>query len=138
MWRQLNGIGGGRAAGFGPNRVRSLADGIAQALRRYLDQPKHFHALTPEDEEALTFSLQMPSSAGSNGSPVAEAAPPVPLLPEMQPAAESGNDAPSGADKPAKLDVHQVGDICPECGAAAVVYTEGCARCYACGYSECK
>jgi len=138
VWRQLNGIGGGRAAGFGPNRVRSLADGIAQALRRYLDQPKHFHALTPEDEEALTFSLQMPSSAGSNGSPVAEAAPPVPLLPEMQPAAESGNDAPSGADKPAKLDVHQVGDICPECGAAAVVYTEGCARCYACGYSECK
>lgn len=138
VWRQLNGIGGGRAAGFGPNRVRSLADGIAQALRRYLDQPKHFHVLTPEDEEALTFSLQMPPSAGSNGSPVAEAARPVPLLPEMQPSAESGNDAPSGADKPAKLDVHQVGDICPECGAAAVVYTEGCARCYACGYSECK
>ena len=35
--RQLSGIGGGRSLGFGPNRVRSLPDGIAQALEKYLD-----------------------------------------------------------------------------------------------------
>ncbi|RLC66037.1 MAG: ribonucleoside reductase class II [Chloroflexi bacterium] len=29
------------------------------------------------------------------------------------------------------------GDLCPECGHAAVVNTEGCRRCYSCGYSEC-
>ena len=31
----------------------------------------------------------------------------------------------------------KVGDLCPECGAAAVVNEEGCRKCYACGYSEC-
>ena len=35
---QLAGIGGGRSLGFGPNRVRSLPDGIAKALDEYLAQ----------------------------------------------------------------------------------------------------
>lgn len=30
-----------------------------------------------------------------------------------------------------------IGDLCPECGEAAVVNEEGCRKCYACGYSEC-
>jgi len=34
--RQLQGIGGGRSLGFGPNRVRSLPDGVSQALDAYL------------------------------------------------------------------------------------------------------
>ncbi len=34
---QLTGIGGGRSLGFGPNRVRSLPDGVAQALAEYLN-----------------------------------------------------------------------------------------------------
>jgi ribonucleoside-diphosphate reductase alpha chain len=33
---QLQGIGGGRALGFGPERVRSLPDGIARVLAEYL------------------------------------------------------------------------------------------------------
>ncbi len=33
---QLHGIGGGRALGFGPERVRSLPDGIARVLAEYL------------------------------------------------------------------------------------------------------
>ena len=33
---QLAGIGGGRSMGFGPQRVRSLPDGIAQVLSEYL------------------------------------------------------------------------------------------------------
>ena len=36
VWRQLSGIGGGRPLGFGPNRVRSLPDGVAQAIEEYL------------------------------------------------------------------------------------------------------
>jgi ribonucleoside-diphosphate reductase alpha chain len=35
--RQLSGIGGGRSLGFGTNRVRSLPDGLAQALGQYLE-----------------------------------------------------------------------------------------------------
>jgi ribonucleoside-diphosphate reductase alpha chain len=39
--RQLSGIGGGRPLGFGPNRVLSLPDGVAQALAAYLgDTPE--------------------------------------------------------------------------------------------------
>ncbi len=36
--RQLEGIGGGRSLGLGPNRVRSLPDGVAQVLHEYLHQ----------------------------------------------------------------------------------------------------
>ena len=44
IWRQLSGIGGGRSLGFGPNRVRSLPDGVAQALAQYLETSEHVHA----------------------------------------------------------------------------------------------
>ena len=33
--------------------------------------------------------------------------------------------------------VIKIGDLCPECGEAAVVNEEGCRKCYACGHSEC-
>jgi ribonucleoside-diphosphate reductase alpha chain len=43
MVRQLSGIGGGRPLGFGPNRVLSLPDGLAQAMAQYLgDTPEAF------------------------------------------------------------------------------------------------
>ena len=29
------------------------------------------------------------------------------------------------------------GDLCPDCGEAAVVNEEGCRKCYSCGFSEC-
>ena len=38
--QQLNGIGGGRSMGFGPNRVRSFPDGVSQVLQDYIDQRK--------------------------------------------------------------------------------------------------
>ena len=128
--RQLGGIGGGRSAGFGPNRVRSLPDGIAQAIKRYLEQtPGDISEAEPGEKHA--FTLNLPSlldgdeNHGNHGSPKLEP------LPAVQTA--GGQKA-----EEKRLDITQVGDICPECGAAAVVYTEGCARCYACGYSECK
>lgn len=31
----------------------------------------------------------------------------------------------------------RIGDLCPECGEAALVNEEGCRKCYACGFSEC-
>lgn len=31
----------------------------------------------------------------------------------------------------------RIGDLCPDCGQAALVNEEGCRKCYACGYSEC-
>ncbi len=93
--RQLLGIGGGRPLGFGPNRVRSLPDGVGQVLDEYLRD-----------------SLMLPETSASAEDVGAASAPEQPVLP-------------------------RIGDLCPECGEAAVVNEEGCRKCYACGYSEC-
>ncbi len=55
---QLAGIGGGRSLGFGPNRVRSLPDGIAKALDDYLYQQhweKEHPVVEREPKEQLTI-----------------------------------------------------------------------------------
>lgn len=46
---QLGGIGGGRSLGFGPNRIRSLPDGIAKALDEYL-YIRHWENEVPAEE----------------------------------------------------------------------------------------
>ncbi|HJS19140.1 MAG TPA: adenosylcobalamin-dependent ribonucleoside-diphosphate reductase [Anaerolineales bacterium] len=98
--RQLSGIGGGRSLGLGPNRVRSLPDGIGQVLELYLREKS---GALPAVEE---------KSNGGSGHKIEE---------EME---------------AASLKV-KIGDLCPECGEAAVVNEEGCRKCYACGFSEC-
>ncbi len=110
MYRQLAGIGGGRSLGFGPNRVRSLPDGLAQILEDYL---RHRAERLLADVPANTAELH----PGDNGSKPGEALTPPPA-PHNQP-------------------LLKIGDLCPECGQAAVVNEEGCRKCYACGYSEC-
>ncbi len=58
--RQLSGIGGGRSLGFGPNRVRSLPDGVGQVLDEYLKGRKthQLDADTPtEAMDAVTSGL---------------------------------------------------------------------------------
>lgn len=51
--RQLAGIGGGHPTGFGPNRVLSLPDGLAQALAAYLGE-------TPVSEPPWAKAAQQP------------------------------------------------------------------------------
>ncbi len=101
VFRQLAGIGGGRSLGFGPNRVRSLPDGVAHALDDYLTQFV---------DSEISASVRL--NTDGNG-----------FHPEGEP--------PSGQS------MLKIGDLCPECGQAAVVNEEGCRKCYSCGYSEC-
>jgi ribonucleoside-diphosphate reductase alpha chain len=100
VFRQLAGIGGGRSLGFGPNRVRSLPDGVSHALDEYLTQ-------YADEEAGVAIHLN------GNG-----------FHPE-----ETGviHEQP----------MMKIGDLCPECGQAAVINEEGCRKCYSCGYSEC-
>ncbi len=99
VFRQLKGIGGSRTYGFGPNRVSSLPDGVAQVLGEYLDN-------TNQDHE----------------------------MPNHNPLTNGHSDP----DEPKSVvDIHKVGDICPECGQASVINEEGCRKCYSCSYSEC-
>lgn len=115
IWRQLSGIGGGRSLGFGPNRVRSLPDGVAQALAEYLNNTGSGDEIkNEEDHENYEFE--------DNGHlPMEEITLSPTLEEEIQP-------------EQAFL---KIGDLCPECGQAAVINEEGCRKCYTCGYSEC-
>ncbi len=46
-------------------------------------------------------------------------------------------EPPDGERGAEQLALFPTGDLCPECGHAALVNEEGCRRCYACGHSEC-
>jgi ribonucleoside-diphosphate reductase alpha chain len=105
--KQLSGIGGGRSLGFGPNRVRSLPDGVAQTLAEYL-----------EDSEEYQEAAAISGNGGYDKRPIRPS---------------DIAEKPISAAQPA----FKVGDLCPECGQAAVVNEEGCRKCYSCGYSEC-
>jgi ribonucleoside-diphosphate reductase alpha chain len=103
--RQLLGIGGGRSLGLGPNRVRSLPDGIGQVLDMYLREKSGALPVIEEKKNgnggANLVGHKIEDEAEANFMPM------------------------------------KIGDLCPECGEAAVVNEEGCRKCYACGYSEC-
>lgn len=62
VMEQLAGIGGGRSLGFGPNRVRSLPDGIAKALDDYLYQ-QHWQKETPSPEPLPKEQMSIPGIA---------------------------------------------------------------------------
>jgi ribonucleoside-diphosphate reductase alpha chain len=116
IWRQLSGIGGGRSLGFGPNRVRSLPDGVAQALAEYLENTDAEHASGSAEGAAAEESEH-----GGNGFHL-----------RSESAFSAGKDAYGGEGLR-----NRIGDLCPECGQASVVNEEGCRKCYSCGYSEC-
>ncbi len=113
IYRQLAGIGGGRSLGFGPNRVRSLPDGVAQALAEYLASSQLRHEQADDRTEL---------EEGGNGYNI--------MTELALSASEEIESLPEALTQ-------QIGDLCPECGQAALVNEEGCRKCYACGFSEC-
>jgi len=50
---------------------------------------------------------------------------------------EDGPAAPAPEQLALPIADRPIGDLCPDCGQAAFIATEGCRKCYACGYSEC-
>ena len=60
--------------------------------------------------------------------------PETPALPSVQ---EEAPALPGFSTAPASPRASAVGDLCPECGHAALVSEEGCRKCYSCGYSQC-
>jgi ribonucleoside-diphosphate reductase alpha chain len=93
IMKQLQGIGGSRSVGFGPNKVRSLPDAVAKAIGMHFGFANVSHDVPAEQK-------------------------PLQIVEDIQ--------------------IEQkTGDICPSCGAPALVYEEGCQKCHACGHSEC-
>jgi ribonucleoside-diphosphate reductase alpha chain len=119
--RQLSGIGGGRSLGFGPNRVRSLPDGVGQVLDEYLAGKTTHHADAVEETSAG------PSHFGETVPDMLTVA----AIPDSQP---QSHPQPAASARQAAL---KTSELCPECGEASMVNEEGCRKCYSCGYSEC-
>lgn len=106
---QLQGIGGARPVGFGPNRVLSLPDAVATALEQYYFQ-----------QEELKQQLGLPMGELDTK----------PHKPAIDPFA-NGNGV---SDKKGYA---SGADMCPSCGTIALIRAEGCRKCTSCGYSEC-
>jgi len=112
---ELQGIGGGRALGFGKERVRSLPDAVAKVLKmhfEYLNQqslPETNGNGHDEDAKLISQTEQPTLLQERIISPQSEVA----------------------------MSNKKHFDICKECGQALLAREEGCAKCYGCGYAEC-
>jgi ribonucleoside-diphosphate reductase alpha chain len=107
--KHLKGIGGSGAVGFGPNRVESIADAVAKALE-----------IHKENSEASGIYEDSANHLVTATQEIAEEAP-APEAPVMK-----------------KLKIASSTDLCPGCGSASLVNSEGCKTCTTCGYSKCS
>ncbi|MFQ5890363.1 MAG: LAGLIDADG family homing endonuclease [Gemmatimonadota bacterium] len=106
--RQLRGISSDRAVGLGPNKVLSSPDAIAQVLERYLEEKEGVQTALPINDVGETKK--------ANGGARTSEKPIVKRFEEQEALTFIGT--------------------CPDCG-ASLMFAEGCAKCMACGYSEC-
>jgi len=116
---QLAGIGGSSSAGFGPQRVRSLADAVAKALR------EHEMVKNGGGEAVGAQAAQLASIAAG----------PKPL--EEGQATQPTRTVTATLERPATSSSVNMADLCPDCGNAALRFIEGCQKCEICGFSKC-
>jgi ribonucleoside-diphosphate reductase alpha chain len=107
--QQLRGISCDRAVGFGPNKVLSVPDAIAQALGQH----------EAEKQGIQQDLLPAPRVSSAPSQSVAQAPAPKAQM------SFSGYD-------PGETFI----GTCPECH-SGLLYMEGCVKCLSCGYSEC-
>ncbi|GIP16770.1 hypothetical protein J40TS1_24120 [Paenibacillus montaniterrae] len=118
--KHLKGIGGTGAIGFGHNRVESIADAVAKALEMHVQAKGDAHQSV---QQSVHQSAQQPVEQSSSPLAVTGYAAPAPV--EQAAAAE-------------RAIVHRESiDLCPSCGSASLINTEGCKQCANCGYSKC-
>lgn len=140
---QLAGIGGRRAVGFGVNKIRSLPDAVALALSKHymfkvngngvaFDLGSQ-HNGAKSDLAKAVMSAQVPGPNGNGESRSLRDSDHTMASAESH--STSGEASEPTADGQLSLSI--AGDICPSCGSSALVYEEGCSKCYACGHSEC-
>jgi ribonucleoside-diphosphate reductase alpha chain len=106
---QLEGIGG-----FGPNRVRSIADAIAKAVGWHLAA------------EGETTG----SDAGGNSEPAPA------TTGAAVPAAERRAE-PDAVPAPVPIAGGSNGNLCPQCHQYTLITNQGCTKCRECSYKEC-
>lgn len=110
---QLDGIGSSLSVATKDGRIKSLADGLAHALRKYLAAKHRFgikQLLLGEVDLALLYEEQRAEAATA-----------------------AGTTTPSVAIKPKEMFKIK----CPNCDTGVLAFQEGCVKCHSCGYSQC-
>jgi ribonucleoside-diphosphate reductase alpha chain len=112
---QLDGIGSSLSVQSKEGRIKSLADGLAHALRKYLAAKNKFGIKGLLLGEADLAKLYDESVANGNG-----------------------HGATATAQAPAPVKPKEMFKIkCPSCDAGVLAFQEGCVKCHACGFSQC-
>jgi ribonucleoside-diphosphate reductase alpha chain len=120
---QLQGIGGSRSIGMGPNRVVSLPDALAGALmEQYFPQDR----IEQLSMFAQTFDIPVETLTSPSL--------PAPMNP-TQDRETNGNG--SGRTLDSIKGYTRGAEMCPSCGTMSFIRIEGCMKCSTCGYSEC-
>lgn len=151
---QLSGIGGRRSVGFGPNKVLSLPDAISMALS--VDMGFRINGYLSQAESLMKKgSLEEANHTNGVSKDIVDIKEDSTTNGHVSNDFTNGNSNhhfqdsqvmfnhdvvtanPSFADQLSFSEFKLKGDICPTCGIGAMVYQEGCSKCYACGHSEC-
>jgi ribonucleoside-diphosphate reductase alpha chain len=112
IYRQLRGISSDRAVGLGPHKVLSVPDAIGIAIEKWM-----------QDKQGVQQDLLGLASVATAGDAV------------------RGREVVPGEGGPAALRAGGGADqsfigACPDCG-SQLAFSEGCAKCHVCGFSEC-
>jgi len=116
-------IGGASIRGFGKNQIRSLPDAVAKVLSMKYGLHGFGHTQKKPETHATNGALNGNGTHSLDLENMSIQQPPTVMSAHIALQHEERSHA--------KL------DICPECGVAALVYEEGCKKCYSCGASAC-
>ena len=111
VYRQLRGISSDRVVGLGPNKVMSVPDAIGIAIEKWM-----------QDKQGVQQDLLGTASVATAGDSVRGRE----VIPD-----EGG----LAALRAGGADPSFIG-ACPDCG-SQLAFSEGCAKCHVCGFSEC-
>ena len=111
VYRQLRGISSDRVVGLGPNKVMSVPDAIGIAIEKWM-----------QDKQGVQQDLLGTASVATAGDSVRGRE----VIPD-----EGG----AAALRAGGADPSFIG-ACPDCG-SQLAFSEGCAKCHVCGFSEC-
>jgi ribonucleoside-diphosphate reductase alpha chain len=128
----LAGIGGASSAGFGQQRVRSLADAVSRVIREH-EATKRL----VKQHEGEARSTEHGVGSAENGKLNGHAHASLPTMAEAVVSLELGVSQMS-MDAMLAAPVPKGGaDFCPDCGLATLRFVEGCQKCENCGFSKC-
>jgi ribonucleoside-diphosphate reductase alpha chain len=151
--KQFIGIGGGNGLGIGPKRVNSLPDAVGKALMLEVERVKSLRGKEASMERIPNFAKEsspgerrMVQRSGDVTAIPTKARTPDELFMEQE--QRYADEAKDYAERQRAYQARQVqsanagpqasaADLCPDCGNASLIQSEGCATCHVCGYSKC-